>query len=433
LPKRFQEEIMNKALYVLLAPLFFLAGCQTLAQDINKFQSGLQDGLNKLQGGMGVHSNIKDMHGIRFEAKSCEVTEFRTILCRMVVTSKFQDRQLTIYAGKHIKVQDDTGKSYPMRISFGESADDGQTQSLLLADTPYNVTLTAENISSQATKVRAINIGRMDAYNESGKFIGYVKLVLSSPPLPFATTNSTGQAASPAISNQTSIQASGSATGQSVKEFRGVRFDAKSCELTEFRVITCRLVVTSRSQNRQLTIYGGKHTKVQDDTGKSYPTRMSFGESAEGGQKQSVLIADTPYKVTLTAENISRQATKVRAINIGRMDAYNESGKFIGYVKLVLAHPPMIASQGSTYIHTAASSAPATTQSRAPRSSARSAAPHAPTAKTQKPQKSASTSSAKRTATAAWQTVGYWDYDGVDGQYLAQGLVLRNKPGSALG
>ncbi|HED18030.1 MAG TPA: hypothetical protein ENI74_00810 [Gammaproteobacteria bacterium] len=34
---------------------------------------------------------------------------------------------------------------------------------------------------------------------------------------------------------------------------------------------------------------------------------------------------------------------------------------------------------------------------------------------------------------AAWQTVGLWDYDGVDAQHLAQGFVLREKPGSGLG
>jgi len=119
-----------------------------------------------------------------------------------------------------------------------------------------------------------------------------------------------------------------------------VIFEAKSCELTEFRTILCRLVVTSKNQDRTLDLLGESYagyTKVQDDTGKSYPTRISFGESAEGGQGQSVLIADTPYNVTLTAENISSRATKVRAIDIAKMTI-----RGVGSVKLILAHPPMV-------------------------------------------------------------------------------------------
>ncbi len=32
-----------------------------------------------------------------------------------------------------------------------------------------------------------------------------------------------------------------------------------------------------------------------------------------------------------------------------------------------------------------------------------------------------------------WQVVGFWDYDGVDGQQLVNGLVLRNTSGAGLG
>ena len=32
-----------------------------------------------------------------------------------------------------------------------------------------------------------------------------------------------------------------------------------------------------------------------------------------------------------------------------------------------------------------------------------------------------------------WEVIGFWDYDGEDGQHLGKGLVLREKPGSMLG
>ncbi len=39
----------------------------------------------------------------------------------------------------------------------------------------------------------------------------------------------------------------------------------------------------------------------------------------------------------------------------------------------------------------------------------------------------------EETSPVTWRTVGFWDYDGVDSQHFPQGLVFRNKPGSALG
>ncbi|HED19526.1 MAG TPA: hypothetical protein ENI74_08505 [Gammaproteobacteria bacterium] len=286
---------------------------------------------------------------------------------------------------------------------------------MLIADTPYNVTLAAENISSQATKVRAIDIARMDVLG-----VGQVKLVLSGPPIA-SVSESAPRQTSTIASKDDSSRVSESGARKSIKEFRGVVFEVSSCELTELRIVLCRMVVTSKYQDRTLDLLGGGYTKVQDDTGKSYPTRMSFGENAEGGQRQSVLIAGTPYNVTLTAENISSRATKVRAIDIARMDLAG-----VGQVKLVLAHPPMIATQHAAGSRPAATNTVSTRpQPIAPQVRAKTAAP----AVTASPVMSKPPGS----TTAAWQTVGLWDYDATDGQHLAQGFVLRNKRGSGLG
>ena len=108
----------------------------------------------------------------------------------------------------YTRVQDDTGKTYPARISFGDSAEGGQIHSVLIADAPYNVTLVAENISSQATEVRAVDIGKMNVADQLGKHIGYVKLVLSNPPLPMMA-KAVGQAALPDAPEEPPLQAPG--------------------------------------------------------------------------------------------------------------------------------------------------------------------------------------------------------------------------------
>ncbi len=332
---------MKNKIYLLLLPLLLLTGCQSINESISKIQSQL-----------GIPSNIKEFKGVKFEAKSCELTKMRIITCKLVVTSKYQDRVLnTLGGGGYTVVQDDTGKSYSTRMSFGESAEGGQKQSVLIADTPYNITLIAENISSQATKVRAINIKRMDLSSAEtpGQYGSNIKLVLNNPPVA-STLNTSAQLTPPVVSKASSTGATASVASRSVKTFRGVEFEAQSCELNKMRTITCKLVVTSKYQDRVLNTHGGgSYTKVQDDTGKSYSTRMSFGESAEGGQNQSVLIADTPYNITLIAENISSQATKVRAIDIKRMDLSSAEtpGRYVSNVILILAHPPMIAPQNS--------------------------------------------------------------------------------------
>ncbi len=176
------------------------------------------------------------------------------------------------------------------------------------------------------------------------------------------------------------------------KEMHGVVVEVQGCAISDTRVATCSFTATSRFQDRQVTVLGAHYTRLQDDTGVSYNTAAAFGPDAgDRTQRSATLIADTPYPFKVRAENLSTQATKIRAITIDRMDIKGPGG--IAYAKMIFARPPMIvAAKGSAPAQAAAQPVP--------------------------------------TNAVEWELVGFWDYDAVDGQQLPYGLVLREAPGS---
>ncbi len=180
------------------------------------------------------------------------------------------------------------------------------------------------------------------------------------------------------------------------KEMHGVVIEVQGCAISEARVATCSFTATSLFQDRQVTVLGAHYTRLQDDTGVSYNTAAAFGPDAgDRTQRSATLIADTPYPFKVRAENLSTQATEIRAIAIDRMDIKGPSG--IAYAKMIFARPPMV--------ETAQDAAPLRTE-------AQPAAQPAPQ------------------NAVGWEMVGFWDYDGVDGQQLPYGLVLLEAPGS---
>lgn len=130
-----------------------------------------------------------------------------------------------------------------------------------------------------------------------------------------------------------------SAFNPTTKEMHGIRLSVRSCSLNN-RIIACSMTATSKHQDRTLNLLGGHYTKIQDDTGISYPAFIAFGPDAKDKtQRSAKLIADTPYQFSLQAENISTQATKVRAIDISRMDVTGTGA--VGYIKMTFPNPPM--------------------------------------------------------------------------------------------
>ncbi len=127
--------------------------------------------------------------------------------------------------------------------------------------------------------------------------------------------------------------------GQIKREMHGIAITVNYCSLKD-RTVSCRLTAVSKNHDRILNLNGGNATKVQDDTGVSYPTFLAFGANAKDKQQRSAkLLADTPYHFALLAENIASDATTVRAINITRMDVTGTGS--VNYLNMMLANPPM--------------------------------------------------------------------------------------------
>lgn len=134
-----------------------------------------------------------------------------------------------------------------------------------------------------------------------------------------------------------------SALNSTVKEMHGIVLKVHGCQISNTRIATCHFTATSKYQDRTLNLLGGNYTKIQDDTGVSYSTQIAFGNDATNkSQRSTMLIADTPYNFTMMADNISTQATKVRAVTIKRMDTNGPSGG--RYIKTNFAHPPVMSS-----------------------------------------------------------------------------------------
>lgn len=114
----------------------------------------------------------------------------------------------------------------------------------------------------------------------------------------------------------------------------------------------------------------------------------------------------------MIATNLSTRATSVRAVIFPRLLVRSLQGQAIGYRdKVIFSKPEMIAS-------------------------GQRPAAAAPGAGTQEATNAAYSAGAATSALEpdTWQVVGYWNYDGTDGQHLAaQGLTLRSVPGAGLG
>ncbi len=138
-----------------------------------------------------------------------------------------------------------------------------------------------------------------------------------------------------------------SALNSTVKEMHGIVITVKGCHISSARIATCNFTAKSKFQDRTMNLLGSNYVNIQDDTGVSYPTQVAFGnDPTNKSQRATTLIADTPYNFTIMAQNISTQATKVRAITISRMDVRGPSG--IRYIKTNFSHPPIISEAKQT-------------------------------------------------------------------------------------
>ena len=195
------------------------------------------------------------------------------------------------------------------------------------------------------------------------------------------------------------------------QSFNDTSFELKSCELKPDRTVTCQMTVSNRYTDKRIEI-SRNGIVVQDDAGNEYPvTAGGFGDHSVASKWNQVAVADSEYVLHVIAPNISSRATSVRAVVIPRLLVRSMQGTVLGYRdRVVFSGPPMISSElkadAQTTVETAQPAA-------APAEIDGEAMP---------------------IATDAWQIVGLWNYDAVDGQSIpAHGFELLPKPGAGVG
>ena len=173
------------------------------------------------------------------------------------------------------------------------------------------------------------------------------------------------------------------------KTFNDVVFEVDGCVISSDRKAECILVVTSKYRDHTVAI--GNGVTLQDNDGVNYSASVRFGKD----KWNKILIADSPYQLNFTVENISSKATFIRAIIINRIDIGLGPKQHVGsHSQVIFSSPKM-----KPYTNPA------------PTTAMNDVLPKA-------------VSKGEN-----WLTVGYWNYDGVDGQYLPEGMILIDQVG----
>lgn len=119
-----------------------------------------------------------------FELLSCELSADRSVMCKMAVRNRFTDKRIEITSAG-IAVQDDLGNEYLVTSGgFGDVSTAPKWNQVAVADSDYVVHVSATNISSRATGVRAVVFPRLLVRSMQGQALGYRdRVVFSNPPM----------------------------------------------------------------------------------------------------------------------------------------------------------------------------------------------------------------------------------------------------------
>ncbi len=121
------------------------------------------------------------------------------------------------------------------------------------------------------------------------------------------------------------------------KTFNDVTFEANGCSISPNKIATCSLKVTSHNRDRTIAI--GNGASLQDNGGEGYSASVRFGE----GSWQKTLIANAPYDLNITVENVSTKATSIRAIIINRLDiSLGPKQHLASHSNVIFSNPKML-------------------------------------------------------------------------------------------
>lgn len=203
------------------------------------------------------------------------------------------------------------------------------------------------------------------------------------------------------ITNALSLLILGACTSISLpvgaaKTFNDVSFESDGCVISPDRKAVCTFTVTSNFRDRLVALANG--VSIQDSTGNEYSAGAHFGDN----KWSKVLVADAPYKLTISTENLATNANSIRSVIFHRIDVFSGTEQrniAASHKQVVFSNPVM-----NPYVTDSSSQSSIAT------------IPDSPS-KTH----------------SDWIVVGYWNYDGIDGQYLGEGLESINRSGTNAG
>lgn len=121
-----------------------------------------------------------------YEIKSCEITTDRSAICKFIVTNQFTNKLIEI-PNRAIKIQDDLGNDYTVSEGgFGEttSVASGHWRKTVIADSSYQLSVVATNLSTKAKSIKAVIFSRLLVRSNVGKTLGYRdQAIFTNPPM----------------------------------------------------------------------------------------------------------------------------------------------------------------------------------------------------------------------------------------------------------
>ena len=132
-----------------------------------------------------LNPQTQTFNDTQFDMVSCQITTERSAICKLKVTNRFRDKRIEV--DKRITIQDDQGNDYAVSAGgFGDLSGRPQWLQVAVADSTYNLTVIATNLSTKAKSIRAVIFPRLLVRYSQGQ-TGYRDKVIFSKPAMIAS------------------------------------------------------------------------------------------------------------------------------------------------------------------------------------------------------------------------------------------------------
>ena len=108
----------------------------------------------------------------------------------------------------------------------------------------------------------------------------------------------------------------GAALGQQKVEVKNFLFQLQKCKLSG-QTVTCDFMVTSKGQDRELTILGNTGSRILDDMGNEFKaTNVIMGNASDSDWVSKRLVSNIPVKARLVFESVPSQPNLLLLLEI---------------------------------------------------------------------------------------------------------------------